>query len=87
MARSYRVDPVTVSRQLVRVDIRPAVSRHAGGVQAQRLRDRVRAARSSSVRGRSAGKPLICSAVLNRRLARGEIDRAEYDEKRKLIGR
>jgi uncharacterized membrane protein len=25
--------------------------------------------------------------VLNRRLARGEIDRAEYDEKRKLIGR
>ena len=24
--------------------------------------------------------------VLNRRLARGEIDRAEYDEKRKLIG-
>jgi uncharacterized membrane protein len=25
--------------------------------------------------------------VLNRRLARGEIDRAEYEEKRKLIGR
>ena len=25
--------------------------------------------------------------VLNRRLARGEIDRAEYDEKRKLLGR
>jgi len=25
--------------------------------------------------------------VLNRRLARGEIDRAEYDVKRKLIGR
>jgi uncharacterized membrane protein len=25
--------------------------------------------------------------VLNRRLARGEIDRAEYDRKRKLIGR
>jgi uncharacterized membrane protein len=24
--------------------------------------------------------------VLNRRLARGEIDRAEYEEKRKLIG-
>jgi hypothetical protein len=24
---------------------------------------------------------------LNRRLARGEIDRAEYDEKRRLIGR
>jgi uncharacterized membrane protein len=25
--------------------------------------------------------------VLNRRLARGEIDKAEYDEKRKLLGR
>ena len=25
--------------------------------------------------------------VLNWRLARGEIDRAEYDEKRKLLGR
>jgi len=25
--------------------------------------------------------------ILNRRLARGEIDRAEYDEKRKLMGR
>ena len=25
--------------------------------------------------------------VLNRRLARAEIDRAEYDEKRRLIGR
>jgi uncharacterized membrane protein len=25
--------------------------------------------------------------VLNRRLARGEIDRTEYDEKRRLIGR
>jgi uncharacterized membrane protein len=25
--------------------------------------------------------------VLNRRLARGEIDRAEYEEKRKMIGR
>jgi uncharacterized membrane protein len=25
--------------------------------------------------------------VLNQRLARGEIDRTEYDEKRKLIGR
>ena len=25
--------------------------------------------------------------VLNRRLARGEITRAEYDEKRRLIGR
>ena len=26
-------------------------------------------------------------AVLNRRFANGEIDRAEYEEKRKLIGR
>ena len=26
-------------------------------------------------------------AVLNQRLASGEIDRAEYEEKRKLIGR
>jgi len=25
--------------------------------------------------------------ILNRRLARGEIDRAEYDEKRQVIGR
>ena len=25
--------------------------------------------------------------ILNRRLARGEIDQAEYDEKRRLIGR
>ena len=25
--------------------------------------------------------------ILNRRLARGEIDRAEYEEKRRLIGR
>jgi putative membrane protein len=25
--------------------------------------------------------------ILNRRFARGEIDRAEYDEKRKLLGR
>ena len=25
--------------------------------------------------------------ILNRRLERGEIDRAEYDEKRRLIGR
>jgi uncharacterized membrane protein len=25
--------------------------------------------------------------ILNRRLARGEIDRAEYDEKRGLLGR
>jgi uncharacterized membrane protein len=29
----------------------------------------------------------IAFAVLNRRLASGEIDRAEYGEKRKLIGR
>jgi uncharacterized membrane protein len=34
----------------------------------------------------SAGRPTAID-VLNRRLARGEIDRAEYDEKRKLIGR
>ena len=33
----------------------------------------------------SAGPTAI--DVLNRRLARGEIDKAEYDEKRKLIGR
>ncbi len=25
--------------------------------------------------------------ILNRRLARGEIDKAEYDEKRRVIGR
>jgi len=25
--------------------------------------------------------------ILNRRLARGEIDRSEYEEKRKLLGR
>ena len=25
--------------------------------------------------------------ILNRRLARGEIDRAEYEEKRRLLGR
>ncbi len=36
---------------------------------------------SGSGRGRTA------IDVLNRRLARGEIDRAEYDEKRRLIGR
>jgi uncharacterized membrane protein len=34
----------------------------------------------------SAGRPTAVD-VLNRRLARGEIDQAEYDEKRKLIGR
>ena len=33
------------------------------------------------------GGRLTAIDVLNRRLARGEIDRAEYDEKRKLIGR
>jgi uncharacterized membrane protein len=34
----------------------------------------------------SARRPTAID-VLNRRLARGEIDRAEYEEKRKLIGR
>jgi uncharacterized membrane protein len=34
-----------------------------------------------------SGRRLTAIDVLNRRLARGEIDRAEYDEKRKLIGR
>jgi uncharacterized membrane protein len=34
-----------------------------------------------------AGRPSTALDILNRRLARGEIDRAEYDEKRKLIGR
>jgi uncharacterized membrane protein len=33
------------------------------------------------------GGRLTAIDVLNRRLGRGEIDRAEYDEKRKLIGR
>jgi len=33
------------------------------------------------------GRRATAIDVLNRRLARGEIDRAEYDEKRKLIGR
>ncbi len=32
-------------------------------------------------------RPLTALDILNQRLARGEIDRAEYDEKRKLIGR
>ena len=32
-------------------------------------------------------RPYTALDTLNRRLARGEIDRAEYDEKRKLIGR
>ena len=35
----------------------------------------------------SGGRRYTALAVLNRRLATGEIDRAEYDEKRKLIGR
>jgi len=35
----------------------------------------------------SGGRRHTALAVLNRRLATGEIDRAEYDEKRKLIGR
>jgi uncharacterized membrane protein len=36
----------------------------------------------------SAGqRRLTALDVLNRRLASGEIERAEYDEKRKLIGR
>jgi uncharacterized membrane protein len=34
-----------------------------------------------------AERPSTALDILNRRLARGEIDRAEYDEKRKLIGR
>ena len=33
------------------------------------------------------GRRATAIDVLNRRLARGEIDRAEYHEKRKLIGR
>ena len=33
------------------------------------------------------GRRATAIDVLNRRIARGEIDRAEYDEKRKLIGR
>jgi len=35
----------------------------------------------------SGGRRYTALVVLNRRLATGEIDRAEYDEKRKLIGR
>ena len=35
----------------------------------------------------SGGRRYTALAVLNRRLATGEIDRAEYEEKRKLIGR
>jgi uncharacterized membrane protein len=35
----------------------------------------------------SGGRRYTALAVLNRRLASGEIDRAEYEEKRKLIGR
>jgi uncharacterized membrane protein len=33
------------------------------------------------------GRRATAIDILNRRLARGEIDRAEYNEKRKLIGR
>jgi uncharacterized membrane protein len=33
------------------------------------------------------GRRATAIDVLNRRLARGEIDRAEYEEKRTLIGR
>jgi uncharacterized membrane protein len=32
-------------------------------------------------------RPHTALDILNQRLARGEIDRTEYDEKRKLIGR
>ena len=35
----------------------------------------------------SGGRRYTALAVLNRRVASGEIDRAEYEEKRKLIGR
>ena len=34
----------------------------------------------------SGGRHYTALAALNRRLASGEIDRAEYEEKRKLIG-
>lgn len=35
----------------------------------------------------SGARRYTALAVLNRRLASGEIDRAEYEEKRRLIGR
>jgi uncharacterized membrane protein len=35
----------------------------------------------------SGGQRYTALAVLNRRLVDGEIDEAEYEEKRKLIGR
>jgi uncharacterized membrane protein len=35
----------------------------------------------------SGGRRYTALAVLNRRFAGGEIDEAEYEEKRKLIGR
>lgn len=35
----------------------------------------------------SVGRRATAIDVLNRRLAHGEIDRGEYEEKRKLIGR
>jgi uncharacterized membrane protein len=31
-------------------------------------------------------RPLTALDILNQRLKRGEIDRAEYDEKRRLLG-
>jgi uncharacterized membrane protein len=36
---------------------------------------------------RTSGRPITAVDMLNERLARGEIDKAEYDEKRELIGR
>jgi uncharacterized membrane protein len=35
----------------------------------------------------SGARRYTALAILNRRLASGEIDRAEYEEKRKLVGR
>lgn len=35
----------------------------------------------------SGARRYTALAILNRRLASGEIDRVEYEEKRKLIGR
>jgi uncharacterized membrane protein len=34
-----------------------------------------------------SGRRATAVDILNRRLARGEIDRAEYEEKRKVLGR
>jgi len=36
---------------------------------------------------RTSGRAIAAVDILNERLARGEIDKAEYDEKRELIGR